>query len=60
MVIDRPSAALPPAGRDEQWTVAAGRIIAGRVSRPIYVSVDAAERVVRAAARRIRRPRLRA
>lgn len=48
VVIDRP-ASVPPTGREEQWNVAATRIVAGQVSGPIYVSVDAAERVVRAA-----------
>lgn len=50
VLIDRAESALPAAaaGRDERWSVAATRIIEGRVSGPIYVSVDAAERVVRA------------
>ena len=51
VVIDRPSSVLPlaPAGWDEQWSVAATPIVAGQVSGPIYVSVEAAERVVRSA-----------
>lgn len=49
VVIDRPAAALPAARREEQWNVAATRLVAGQVSGPIYVSVDAAERVVKAA-----------
>jgi len=48
VVIDRPASVLP-AGREEQWSVASSRIVEGRVSPPIYVSLDAAERVVRAA-----------
>ena len=48
VVIDRP-ASLPATGREGQWSVAAARIVAGQVSGPIYVSLDAAERVVRAA-----------
>jgi hypothetical protein len=49
VVIDRPASMLPSSGGEEQWSVAASRIAAGQVSPPIYVSVDAAERVVRAA-----------
>ena len=49
MVIDRPASPRWAAGREEQWNVASTRIVAGRVTGPIYVSVDAAERVVRAA-----------
>ena len=49
VVIDHPAAALPATRREEQWNVAATRLVAGHVSGPIYVSVDAAERVVRAA-----------
>jgi hypothetical protein len=33
---------------EEQWRVAGTRVIDGRVTPPIYVSLDAAERVVRA------------
>ena len=49
VVIDRPASVLPATGREEQWSVAATRIVAGQVSGTIYVSLDAAERVVRAA-----------
>lgn len=51
VVIDRPASVLPPApaGWDEQWSVAATRIVEGQVSGPIYVSVEAAERVMRSA-----------
>jgi len=49
VVIDRPAPALPSPGGEERWSVAATRVVAGRVSPPMYVSVDAAERVVRAA-----------
>ena len=51
VVIDRPASVLPlaPAGWDEQWSVAATPIVAGQLSGPIYVSVEAAQRVVRAA-----------
>jgi hypothetical protein len=59
VVIDRPASTLPAAGREEQWNVAATRIVAGHVSGPIYVSVDAAERVVRAASPPYSTPALR-
>src|SRR5262245_2611063 len=49
VVIDRPASALPAAGAEEQWSVAATRVVAGQVSGPVYVSLDAAERVVGAA-----------
>lgn len=49
VVIDRPASMLPATGWEEQWNVAATRVVSGQVSGPIYVSVDAAERVVRAA-----------
>jgi len=51
LLIDRPASVLPrpSSGWEEQWPVAATRIVAGQVSGPIYVSLDAAERVVRAA-----------
>ena len=49
VVIDRPASVLPAIGRQEQWSVAATRVVSGQVSGPIYVSLDAAERVVRAA-----------
>jgi hypothetical protein len=48
VVIDRPSSALPAAPGDEGWPVAMTPTIDGRVAPPIYVSLDAAERVVRA------------
>jgi hypothetical protein len=49
IVIDRSASALPSLGGDERWSVAATRVVAGQLTPPIYVSVDAAERVVRAA-----------
>ena len=48
-VIDRPALSLPTTGRHDRWNVASTRVVAGRVTPPIYVSVDAAERVVRGA-----------
>src|SRR5262245_34234816 len=58
VVIDRPTSVLPGTGRQEQWNVAATRVIAGKVSGPIYVSVDAAERVVRSASPQYSTPAL--
>ncbi len=49
VVIDRPPSMLPSPAVEERWSVAATRIVAGQVTPLIYVSVDAAERVVRAA-----------
>jgi hypothetical protein len=49
VVIDRPTTALPVAPTDGTWSVAHARIVRGRVVPPIYASVEAAERVVRAA-----------
>jgi hypothetical protein len=49
VVIDRPVPAFAPDSQQEQWHVAATRVIDGRVTPPICVSLDAAERVVRAA-----------
>jgi hypothetical protein len=48
-VVDRPALSLPATGRNDRWNVASTRVVAGRVTPPIYVSVDAAERVVRGA-----------
>jgi hypothetical protein len=47
--IDRPASPLPASHQEDQWHVAATRVVDGRVTPPIYVSLDAAERVVRAA-----------
>jgi hypothetical protein len=49
VVIDRPTSVLPAPSGEDKWSVAASRVVAGRVSPSIYVSLDAAERVVRAA-----------
>jgi hypothetical protein len=49
VLIDRPDSVLPVLGGNERWSVAATRVVAGHVSPPIYVSLDAAQRVVRAA-----------
>jgi hypothetical protein len=49
VVIDRPATALPVAATDGAWSVAHARIVRGRVVPPIYASVEAGERVVRAA-----------
>ncbi len=49
VLIDRPESVLPALGGNERWSVAATRVVAGHVSPPIYVSLDAAERVVGAA-----------
>jgi hypothetical protein len=50
VVIDRPATALRAGGEgEEHWAVAGTRVVDGRVTPPIYVSVDAAERVVRSA-----------
>jgi hypothetical protein len=49
VVIDRPAAALRAGEGGERWAVAGTRVVDGRVTPPVYVSVDAAERVVRAA-----------
>ena len=49
VVIDRPAPARPAPDTAEDWHVAATRVIEGRVTPPIYVSLDVAERVVRAA-----------
>ena len=48
-VVDRPALSLPTTGQHDRWNVASTRVVAGRVTPPIYVSVDAAERVVRGA-----------
>jgi len=48
-VVDRPALSLPTTGRHDRWNVASTRVVEGRVMPPIYVSVDAAERVVRGA-----------
>jgi hypothetical protein len=50
VVIDRPTTALPVATVDGTWSVAHARVVRGHVVPPIYASVEAAERVVRAAA----------
>jgi hypothetical protein len=47
VLVDRPATALPASARDEPWSVASARLVAGQVTYPIYVSLDAAERVVR-------------
>ncbi len=49
VVVDRPVSPLPSAGRDDHWSVASTRVVGGHVTPPIYVSLDAARRVVRAA-----------
>jgi hypothetical protein len=49
VVIDRPASALPAATHDQYWPLAATRVIEGRVTPPIYVSLDVAERIVRGA-----------
>ena len=49
VVIDRPAPARPAPDTAEDSHVAATRVIEGRVTPPIYVSLDVAERVVRAA-----------
>jgi hypothetical protein len=48
IVIDRSSSALPAAQDNDRWPMAMTRTIDGRVTPPVYVSVNAAERVVRA------------
>jgi hypothetical protein len=48
-VVDRPALSLPTTGRHDQWNVASTRVVEGRVTPPIYVSVDAAARVARGA-----------
>ena len=48
-VVDRPELSLPATGRHDRWNVASTRVVAGRVTPPIYVSVDGAARVVREA-----------
>jgi hypothetical protein len=50
VVVDRPTTALPVATGDGTWSVAHARVVRGHVVPPIYASVEAAERVVRAAA----------
>ena len=49
VLIDRPASVLPKSEDTERWPVAATRTVDGRVTPPVYVSLDAAERVVRAA-----------
>lgn len=49
VVIDRPVTPLPQASVEGNWSVAHARVVQGHIVPPIYASVDAAERVVRAA-----------
>lgn len=49
VVVDRPVAPLPQAPVEGMWSVAHARVVQGHIVPPIYASVDAAERVVRAA-----------
>lgn len=49
VVIDRPVTPLPRASVEGIWSVAHARVVEGHIVPPIYASVDAAERVVRAA-----------
>jgi len=49
VVIDRPVTPLPQASVEGMWSVAHARVVQGHIVPPIYASVDAAERVVRAA-----------
>jgi len=49
VMIDRPASALPAATHDQHWPLAATRVVDGRVTPPIYVSLDVAERIVRGA-----------
>lgn len=49
VVIDRPDSPLPGACLDAGWNVAVVRYVDGHVVAPVYASVDAAERVARAA-----------
>jgi hypothetical protein len=46
VLIKRPESPLPPVPAEEQWHVAATHSVAGRIVPEMYVSLDAAERVV--------------
>jgi hypothetical protein len=49
VMIDRPASALPAATHDQHWPLAATRVVEGRITPPIYVSLDVAARIVRGA-----------
>jgi hypothetical protein len=46
VLVDQPESALPPSPADGQWHVAATRVVGGRIVPDMYVSLDAAARVV--------------